>query len=119
MMDIVGPLVALPILIVIVFGGAQLAGKYVVKYRITDDSLQYFWFGLNFWTCPFEDIVDIKIVSFFGVLFAFALNLMCRPFGPYVLLRRRRGRFKRVLLTPPNAQDFVERVRAKIPPPSR
>ncbi|MEI9997340.1 MAG: hypothetical protein WDM91_22285 [Rhizomicrobium sp.] len=113
-MDIIVPAVALLVLVVIVFGGTQLAAKYVIEYRIADDSLQYFLFGLRFWTCPFDDILDIKRVSFFGTFIVIGLNLMSRPFGPYVLLRRRRGCFKLVLLTPPNAESFVKLVRARI-----
>jgi hypothetical protein len=114
-MDILSPLLVLPLLAVIFFGGVQLLSKYAVKYRIADDSLQYFLYGLRVWKCPIEDIVEIKIVSLFGIFIGWGLNLISRPFGPYVLLRRRHGRFKKVLLTPPNAEDFVERVRAKIP----
>lgn len=118
-MTIIVPLVALSVLAMIFLGSVQLSAKYTVEYRIADDSLQYFLFGLRLWTCPFTDILDIQIVSFLGTFIGFGLNLMSRPFGPYVLLRRRRGRFKSVLLTPPNAKIFVRRVQEKITPVAR
>lgn len=98
----------------IIFGGIQMLSKYAVLHEIKNDTVQYSLYGMRIWTCPLCDISEIKIVSVFDIFVIPTLNLICRPFGPYVILRRRGGRFKTVLLTPPDAKGFVEQVRTLI-----
>jgi hypothetical protein len=43
-----------------------------------------------------------------------ALHLMNRPFAQYVLVRRRRGVFRWVLITPDQPEEFVRTIREKI-----
>ena len=102
-------------LIVVVFGGSQLAGPYFGKYKITDSSIEFVMFGkLRVWRSSFEDITEIQLVSFARSMILPSLHLMNRPFGQFVLVRRRRGMFKAVLISPDQPQEFVRIVRQKI-----
>jgi hypothetical protein len=114
-MTMIGNTLAALALLVIVFGVGQIAGPYCGKYRITDDAIEFVMFGnLRVWRCSFEDISDIQPVSFARSFVLPALHLMNRPFAQYVLLRRRRGVFRFVLITPDRPQELVRMVREKI-----
>ena len=54
-------------------------------------------------------------ISFAQLLFVgFGLNMINRPFARYVLLRKRRGILRAVVITPDQPEIFVEKVRGKI-----
>jgi hypothetical protein len=102
-------------LLVVVFGGSQIAGPYCGKYRITNDAIEFVMFGtLRVWHSSFEDISDIRLVSFVRLFVLPALHLMNKPFAQYVLVRRRRGVFRWVVITPDQPQEFVRIIRDKI-----
>jgi hypothetical protein len=102
------------VLVVIVLGASQILGPRCGKYRVIDDSIELVMFGkLRVWRCSFEDISEIQLISFARSFIIPALHLMNRPFGQYVLLRRRRGVFRAVLITPDQPEEFVEIVRRK------
>ncbi len=114
-MTMIGDILAGLALLVIVFGVSQIAGPYCGKYRITDDAIEFVMFGkLRAWRSLFEDISDIRLVSFGRSLVLPALHLMNRPFAQYVLVRRRRGVFRWALITPDHPQEFVRTIREKI-----
>jgi|GEM_PF-4383785 hypothetical protein len=114
-MTMVGNILAGFALIIIVFGASQIVGPYCVKYRITDDSIEFVMFrNLRVWRISFEDIADIRLVSFARSFIIPALHLMNRPFAQYVLVRRRRGVFRAVLITPDQPRELVRLVREKI-----
>src|SRR5271166_6625394 len=95
-------------LTVIVLGGSQLVGPRCGKYRITNDSIEFVLFGkLRVWRSFFEDIREIRLVSFSEMQTGLAIGLMNRPFAQYVLVRRRRGIFRAVVITPDQPQEFV------------
>ena len=105
---------------VIVLGASQILGPRFGKYRVADDSIEFVMFGkLRIWKTAFEDIGDIQVISFVRALFLPALHLMNRPFAQYVLVRRRRGLFRWVLITPDQPQEFIRIVREKIQHPIR
>jgi hypothetical protein len=82
---------------------------------MTDHSIEFVLFGsFCVWRCPFNDIIDIRLISFVRLLTIVGLNLMNRPFAKYVLVRRRRGIFKAVAITPDQPQEFVRIVREKL-----
>jgi hypothetical protein len=102
-------------LIVIVFGGSQLMGPHFGKYAITDNSIEFIMFGkFPVWRANFEDITEIQPISFARSIIVPSLHLMNRPFGQFVLIRRRSGLFKAVLITPDEPEEFVRTVRRKI-----
>jgi hypothetical protein len=102
-------------LFVIVLGTGQIVGPRSGKYRITGDSIEFVMFGsFRVWRCPFEDITDIRFTSFLGSFFSPALHLMNRPFAQIILIRRRRGIFRLVLMTPDHPREFVRIIQEKI-----
>jgi hypothetical protein len=110
-----GPIIlAVLVLLVIVLGGQQLVGPRIGKYRITDTSIQFILFGnWPVWNSSFDDILDIQSISFGRMLIAPSLHLMNRPFAQYVLVRKRRGIFRTVVITPDDAGKFVKLVQQK------
>jgi hypothetical protein len=114
-MTTVGNIFAGLALVVVVLGASQIAGPYCGKYRITDDAIEFVMFGnLRVWHSSFDDISDIRLVSFARSFVLPALHLMNRPFAQYVLVRRRRGLFRWVLITPDRPQEIVRTIREKI-----
>jgi hypothetical protein len=114
-MNAVAYIVAGFALVVIVFGGSQLMGPYFGKYAITNDSIEFVMFGkFHVWSATFEDITEIQPISFAQSMFVPALHLMNRPFAQYVLIRRRSGLFKKVLITPDEPEEFVRAVHQRI-----
>jgi len=102
-------------LMVIVLGGSQLAGPRLGKYRITDNSVEFVMFRtVPVWKSFFDDISDVRIISFAELLITPSFHLMNRPFGQYVLVRKRRGIFRAVVITPDNPKEFVKLVQQKI-----
>lgn len=102
-------------LAIVVLGVSQLAGPRCGKYRLTDDAIEFVMFGnLRVWRSSFKDISDIRSVSFARSFVLPALHLMNRPFAQYVLVRRRRGVFRWVLITPDQPQEVIRIVREKI-----
>ena len=102
-------------LVIVVLGASQIAGPRCGKYRITDDSIEFVMFGhLRVWRSGFEDISDVRVVSLAKLFVTPGLYLMNRPFGRYVLVRRRRGVFRSVVITPDRPQEFLRIVQEKI-----
>lgn len=102
------------VLLVVVLGGHQLIGPRIGKYRITDTSIHILFGNLTVWRSSFEDILDIRPISFGRMMNAPAIHLMNRPFAQYVLVRTRRGIFRNVVITPDDAEKFVKLVQQKI-----
>jgi hypothetical protein len=116
-MTMVGNILAALALVTIVLGFSQIVGPRCGKYLITDDTIEFVICGnLRVWRSSFEDISDIQLVSFARAFILPALHLMNRPFAQYVLVRRRRGMFRWVLITPEQPQELVRRIQEKIRP---
>jgi hypothetical protein len=84
--------------------GSQLAGPYF-GYRIA---------GFRVWKSSLDDISDIQTISFAGLWATPSLRLMNRPFARYVLVRKRSGICRAVVITPDNAEEFVKVVEQRI-----
>lgn len=116
-MTTIGYALAVLALVIVVLGASQFAGPICGKYRLTDDAIEFVMFGnLRVWRSPFKDISDIQHVSFARSFVIPALHLMNRPFAQYVLVRRRRGVFRWVLITPDQPQEVIRIIREKIRP---
>ena len=108
-------LAALAALLVIFLGGGQLVGPHLGKYRITDNSIEYTLFGrIHVWKSSFDDISDIQIISFARLWVTPSLRLMNQSFAQYVLVRKRRGIFRAVVITPDNPEEFINIVQQKL-----
>jgi hypothetical protein len=57
---------------------------------------------------PYKEIARFERVSFVQAIFSFALGLVNRPFGEYILLHRTRGFFRRILVTPGRSDEFYK-----------
>lgn len=116
-MTIVAIFIAGLVLATVVLGTSQFLGPRCGKYRLSDDAIEFVMFGtLRVWRSSFLDISDIRPISF-GTLFVYpALHLMNRPFGQYVLISRRRGVFRWVVITPDQPEEVVRFIREKIGP---
>jgi hypothetical protein len=103
-------------LVIIVLGASQILGPRCWKYRLTKDSLDFVMFGrVLVWRSSFKDITDIRPISFIRLFTVFALSLVNRPFfARCVLVRKRRGVFRAVVITPDRPEEFVRIVREKI-----
>jgi len=114
-MTLAGNILAGLVLVTFVLGVSQIVGPHCGKYRITNDSIEFVMFGrLRVWRSSFKDITAIRLISFARLFTILALNLMNRPFARYVLVRRRRGIFRAVVITPDQPEDFVKTVKQKM-----
>jgi hypothetical protein len=62
---------------------------------------------------PYEEISAVETVSFVEAVFSFSLGLVNRPFGGLLLLHRKRGLFRRVLVSPSRSEEFRAEVIAR------
>ncbi len=89
----------------------QTLGPYVVQYRIRSDRIEFVILGaLSLGHIRLRDITDIRKVPFLEALSFAGLSLQTRPFGPWVVISRNRGLFRRVLITPANPGEFIATV---------
>jgi hypothetical protein len=108
-------ILAVVVLLAVVLGGNQLIGPTIGKYSITDNAIELTLFGrLCIWRASFEDISEIRLISFVEMLFAPSLHLMNRPFAPYLLVRTRRGLFRTVIITPDQPREVIRLVQEQI-----
>jgi hypothetical protein len=112
-MTVIAIVIAGLVLATIVFGTSQFLGPRCGKYRLSDDAIEFVMFGaLRVWRSSFTDISDIRPISFCTLFVYPALHLTNQPFGQYVLICRRRGIFRRVVITqinPTKLSDLSER----------
>jgi len=81
--------------------------QYVYDVRLGAAAVEIIIFKrLVILSIPYEEIVGVERVSFVQAIFSFALGLVNRPFGEYFLLRRTRGIFRRILVTPNRSDEF-------------
>ena len=92
---------------VIVFGGLQLFSRHLFEIRLGAAAVEVVLFKrFVAFAIPFDEITRFDKVSFWEAAFSWGFNLVSRPFGPYVLLYRARGIFRRVIVTPSDADEF-------------
>lgn len=98
----------------------QVIGRYIYNYRIGPSGI-VFLFLMFFPTTRigFRNIAEIKVVSYrecssWNRDMFFALRAGNRIFGKIVLIRKRKGFRRVVLITPDNAEEFVRIVREKL-----
>jgi hypothetical protein len=92
---------------VIVFGGWQLFSHYLFEVRLGAAAVEIVIFKrFVAFAIPFDEITRFDKLSFWEAAFSWGFNLVSRPFGPYVLLYRTRGFFRRVIVTPSDADAF-------------
>jgi hypothetical protein len=91
--------------------------RYVLTYRIGPAGLGVYYFGfLRTVYVPYPEIEEVRVVSFresmgYGARVIRAGN---RIGGPVVVVKRRSGLLKTVLLTPADAEVFVRELKQRM-----
>jgi hypothetical protein len=95
----------------ILVGCVQLFSHYLYDVRLGMDAVEFVLFK-RFVTCtiPYGEITTFDKISLWQTA-GWNLNLANRPLGPFVLLHRTRGFFRRVVVTPRNADEFCNALR--------
>jgi hypothetical protein len=104
-------------LTVISAGLAQYGLRLLYNYRISDDCVQVVLFNLvPLRRVPFSNIAEIKKVTRGEVSWnPFSVELWGnRLFGQVVLIRKKRGLVRAMLITPDNADSFVQDTEAHL-----
>ena len=91
-------------------------GPRFAQYHIGDKTVDYVIMGrFRPVRVSFEDIIEIHSLPFWMIFFTPALNLINRAFfARFVLVRRRCGLFRRVVITPDRADEFVRAVQQRM-----
>ena len=112
---------AIPLMPVLMLFLVQTTGRYFYNYRIGRSGIDFLILGaFSSMRIGFRNIAEIKVASFEDLLFPwklgtfFAVSAGNRVFGEIVLIRKRKGFSRVVLITPDNAEDFVRIVRERI-----
>lgn len=96
------------VLSVLVIGWLFLQ-RYVSIYRIEDHLLKIKIFGITLHRIWWTEIEDVKIVPIFGLLGAYRISGY--EFSrKRVLISRRKGLVREVLLSPKNPEKFVQEI---------
>src|SRR5260221_9550590 len=103
------------LLVVVVLGFMQIAGPRLSYYRLSDTAIEVVLFRrFCIWQIRFREIGEIKPIFWIQILTTPALHLQNRPFAQYVLIRRVRGIFRYIFLTPDKPLRFIGSVQNKI-----
>ncbi len=99
----------------------QLFERYVINYRIEKNSIQFVLFGkIPLIQIQLSNIAEIRKVSFKEATFQRGIEgilvLRCgnRLWGQIILIRRKKGIFKTILITPDNADEFISKIRERM-----
>ena len=93
----------------------QAFGRYLYSYTISKDSIRVVLFGkIPLFRIPFSNIAEIRKISFKEALidieYFSTLRFGNRIWGDGVLIRRKEGFFKIIVITPDNADEFISKI---------
>jgi hypothetical protein len=93
----------------------QLFGRYLFDYALDPDGLSFRLFrSLRVLRIRYEDIAEIQLQTGIGLAFTFwSLHLNNRLLGSSLLLRKRRGLYRSVTLTPDAPERFAAELRRR------
>ena len=80
----------------------------IIDYRLSPTEVQITLFGLAVRKISYTDIEDVFMGS------VGAGENWARKFSGYVTIRRKRGTFRSVVITPDRPEDFVARLKERI-----
>jgi hypothetical protein len=97
------------------FLAAQYGQPFIYGYRLSAEGVEFVVFGaIRVWLVRFSDIALIRDFPVWGLLFGpnarVALYLRNRIFGRNVLLRRKSGLIRQIVITPGEPAEFVRSV---------
>jgi hypothetical protein len=87
--------------------------RYLNQYRLSDTEIEFIVFGKVLWKVPYNEVLSIEPISIGKALLTPSLHFASRPFSQHVLLRRKKGIFRSVLMTPEKPDEFLSMVRQK------
>lgn len=100
-----------------VFGMFHVFGRYFMTYRLSDTHLRIIGV-FAFVSIAYKDITDIAVVppgTLWRVLLSFdMLRLGNRLWGRAVLIKRRSGLFRQLIITPDSADEFVAQIKTRM-----
>lgn len=98
------------------------AARYVYSYKIRESCIEIVLFGkIPLMRLHFNNIVEIKKTSFKEILVVksvemfMALRLGNRILGEVVLVRQKKGLIRAIIITPDNADKFIQEVLQRLP----
>jgi hypothetical protein len=100
----------------------QISGRFFQYYKLGENGIEIYFFFIRVSTIPYISIQDIRMINWGGVMINPGISYINRPlgsrlrkpFGEYVLLQKKNGLFKNVLISPDRPEDFVEFVNCKV-----
>jgi hypothetical protein len=98
------------VLAAVACGAFQLLGRHLLKYRLTDDSVQVLLFGFApLLSIRYSDIADVRQVSFRETLrpSLSVLRLGNRIVGNILLIQKKTGIVRTILITPDDAGEYA------------
>jgi len=112
MITIIVALCFLTILSCLIF---QFLGRYLYDYRISKTCIKIVLLAkIPLFRIPFSNIIEIRKISFKEGLgnddSYSALKFGNRIWGEGVLIRRKKGLFKKVLITPDKPDEFISKI---------
>jgi hypothetical protein len=115
-------LIAIVVLLIIVLvPSVQYLGRYVYTYKIGETGLEIALFRLvSLKRICFDNIVEIRRTSFRETLpfsnpgMRMMLTFENRLWGELVLVRQKPGFFKIILISPDDADNFIQEVQRRI-----
>lgn len=101
----------------------QYTHPLLYDYRMTDDAIVFVLFGgIPIKRIPFSNVANVRRASWWELVpcdnleTACALWVVNRPFRPLVVVRRKKGAVKAIVISPRDADGFVREVRRRMPP---
>lgn len=92
----------------------------MITYGLSPDGLQIRLLGIRIIDVQFDDIAEVRRVSFreslpLNLEMFTAIRFGNRVWGDIVLVKRKRGFFRRYLISPDDADDFIETIQRHSP----
>jgi hypothetical protein len=90
----------------------QFGRRLIYDYRITDGGIDIVLLrALPIWRIPFDDIESVRIASWKELNLGFTtLRLGNRFTSRYLVIKKRRGWFRYVAITPVDAEKFASQI---------
>jgi hypothetical protein len=106
------------IFVIVVLVAFQTLGRYILMtYRFTDKGLRITGI-FTFLFIPYEEILEIKLLSskeIWKLIFSFnILRLGNRLWGTGVLIKRKSGFFKNLIISPKDPEMFVVEIKKRM-----
>lgn len=109
----ISPATEILILAVVVIGWFRLFGYLVYDALLIETSIKFVLFRhIPLWKIPYSEIAEIRPIGIWPLLTLKSIPLffVSRPGAPLVLIKRNRGIFKNIVITPIRPNDFVAAV---------